>query len=84
VKSLDSKQLISYNLAMAERKYHCMFREEDGTCAILRQASSLLTHPVDGKPDCRHPRETGEKCSIRKDWLSFPEFEPVPPMGEIE
>ena len=62
---------------------HCMFREEDGTCAILRQADSIPQKPI-----CKYPETTTESCEIainRRNPSSNPiDIGFLPPMGEID
>lgn len=72
----------------------CKFRQGNGNCAILEQASHLLTKPVEGPPTCKFPRKSEKSCKIAKDWKSLPDsaFAQPPttssdffaPMGEID
>jgi len=60
-----------------------MFREEDSTCAILRQ-----TDATPQKPMCKYPNATTESCEIAVKWRN-PSSNPfdlglMPPMGEID
>ena len=65
------------------RANHCRFREEDGTCAILRQADSTPQKPI-----CKYPETTTESCEIainRRNPSSNPiDIGFLPPMGEID
>ena len=61
----------------------CVFLEEGGTCAILRQTSSMPTKPL-----CDNQGKTTETCNRAINWRS-PSSNPIdagiyPPMGEID
>lgn len=61
----------------------CMFLEEDGTCAILRQTS-----PAPTKPSCDNPNKTTNTCIRTINWRGYSP-NPIdagiyPPVGEID
>jgi hypothetical protein len=57
---------------MSKPEQRCMYLDGNGNCAILSQASELLSNRVEGKPTCQHPDKTDKNCPVADDWQNTP------------